>query len=70
MELSEGDTTVNVYLNSLTAKQTCFTLSMIQTSVVESLTDATIEVIDYYEPREDFNYFLEILTLKIFFYYS
>lgn len=52
LETKDGDTTILVYINSLTASQTCFNIDAIQTNIVVDLKDATIEVIDYYDTSE------------------
>lgn len=52
MDREDGETTVVVYLNSLTAKPTCFEIDSIQTNTVENLKDGTIEVRDYYSTGE------------------
>ncbi|CRK95539.1 CLUMA_CG009006, isoform C [Clunio marinus] len=48
LEQSDGGTTVNVYLDSLSEKSTCFYIDSIKTSNVGNLKDATIECNDYY----------------------
>lgn len=52
LELTEGETTVSTYMDNLNEKPLCFNILAIQSSIVESLEDATVEVYDYYEPRE------------------
>ncbi|CRK95536.1 CLUMA_CG009005, isoform A [Clunio marinus] len=48
LEQSDGGTTVNVYLDSLSERSTCFYIDSIKTSNVGNLKDATIECNDYY----------------------
>lgn len=56
LELTEGETTVSTYMDNLNEKPLCFDILSIQSSIVESLQDATVEVYDYYEPRETLLY--------------